>query len=129
MGGLRLIKSIAFPNMFMKAKTNVFEDHEATASNLKLMILSEKTSLFGDPYFGTNLKKYLFEQNDVVLRDLVIDSIYTAILQFMPQVLVDRKNIKVTSDKSNVYINIKAINLIDYQTNMYDITLTGSEII
>ena len=47
----------------------------------------------------------------------------------MPQVLVDRKNIKVTTDRTNVYINIKATNLIDYQTNMYDITLTGSEII
>lgn len=124
-----MIKSIAFPNMFMKAKTNIFEDHEATASNLKLMILSEKTSLFGDPYFGTTLKKYLFEQNDVVLRDLVIDSIYTAILQFMPQVLVERKNIKVTSDRTNVYINIKATNLVDYQTDMYNITLTGSEIV
>ena len=115
--------------MFNKAATKVVEGHEATANNLKLMIMSEKTSLFGDPYFGTNLKKYLFEQNDAVLRDIVIDSIYTAILQFMPQVLVDRKNIKVTSDRTKVYINIKATNLTDYQTDMYNITLTGSEIV
>ena len=107
----------------------MFQDHEATASNLRLMLLSEKTSLFGDPYFGTNLKKYLFEQNDAVLRDIVVDSIYTAILQFMPQVLVERKNIIITSDRENVYIKIKATNLIDYQTDTYNITLTGSEII
>lgn len=124
-----MIRSLSFPSMFNKAATKVVEGHEATANNLKLMIMSEKTSLFGDPYFGTNLKKYLFEQNDAVLRDIVIDSIYTAILQFMPQVLVDRKNIKVTSDRTKVYINIKATNLTDYQTDMYNITLTGSEIV
>lgn len=124
-----MIRSLSFPSMFNKAVTKVVEGHEATANNLKLMIMSEKTSLFGDPYFGTNLKKYLFEQNDAVLRDIVIDSIYTAILQFMPQVLVDRKNIKVTSDRTKVYINIKATNLTDYQTDMYNITLTGSEIV
>ena len=124
-----MIRSIAFPNMFNKSKTIVFEDHEATASNLKLMILSEKTSLFGDPYFGTNLQKYLFDQNDAVLRDLVVDSLYTAILQFMPQVLVNRNDITITSDKANVYIKIKAINLIDYQNDIYNITLTGSEIV
>lgn len=124
-----MMQSFSFPSMFNKAKTKIIDEHEATASNLKLLIMSEKTSLFGDPYFGTNLKKYLFEQNDVVLRDIVIDSIYTAILQFMPQVLVERKNIKVTSDRTNVYINIKATNLVDYQTDMYNITLTGSEIV
>jgi phage baseplate assembly protein W len=124
-----MIKSIAFPSMFNRGSTKVYSDHEATASNLKLLLLSDKTSLFGDPYFGTNLKKFMFDQNNRVLRDIVIDSIYTAILQFMPQVLVERKDIKVTSDRTKLFINIKAKNLIDYQTDMYNITLTGSEIV
>ena len=83
-----MIKSFAFPNMFNKASTRIINDHEATASNLKLLLLSDRTSLFGDPYYGTLLKKYLFDQNDVVLRDIIIDSIYTAILQFMPQIVI-----------------------------------------
>ena len=124
-----MIKSFAFPNMFNKASTRIINDHEATASNLKLLLLSDRTSLFGDPYYGTLLKKYLFDQNDVVLRDIIIDSIYTAILQFMPQIVIQRKDIIVTSDKEKVFIKIKALNLLDYQTDLYNITLTGSEII
>ena len=124
-----MIKSLSFPSMFNMASTKVYSDHEATASNLKLLLLSDKTSLFGDPYFGTNIRKFIFDQNNKVLRDIVVDSIYTAILQFMPQILVDRKDIKIRSDRTTLYINIKAKNLIDYQTDMYNIILTGSEII
>ena len=124
-----MIKSLAFPNMFNKASTRIITDHEATASNLRLLLLSDRTSLFGDPYYGTILKKYLFDQNDIVLRDIIIDSIYTAILQFMPQIVIQRKDIIVTSDKEKVFIKIKALNLLDYQTDLYNITLTGSEII
>lgn len=124
-----MIQSLNFPNMFTHATTIVAEDHQATVNNLKLLLLSCKESLFGDPYFGTNLKRYTFEQNNVVLRDIVIDSLYTAILQFMPQLLLKRKDIELTSDRDKLYINIKAKNLIDYQTDLYNITLTGSEFV
>nr|DAU00316.1 MAG TPA: lysozyme [Bacteriophage sp.] len=48
------------------------------------MLKSTKSSLFGDPYYGTNIKKLLFNQNDSVLVDILIDDIYVAILDFMP---------------------------------------------
>ena len=55
----------------------------------------------------------MFEQNNKILQDLIIDDIYTAILTFMPQLILDRKDIKVTSDRDTVYVNIKATNLLD----------------
>ena len=119
--------SIKFPDMLSNTVTNIVSDHEATASNLKLLLLSDKYSLLGDPYFGTNIKKLIFEQNNTVLRDLVIDDIYTAIITFMPQLIISRKDITVTSDRAHVYVNIKATNLIDYTTDMYNINLTSSE--
>ena len=79
-----MIKSIQFPKMFNRTSANTVEDHEATSQNLRLLLLSDKTSLFGDPYYGTILKRLMFNQNDIVLQDIVIDAIYTAILQFMP---------------------------------------------
>lgn len=121
------MKSINFPDMIFNTTTNIIEDHEATASNLKLLLLSDKGSLFGDPYYGTNLKKLTFEQNNQVIKDLIIDDIYTAILTFMPQLILDRKDITITSDKATVYVNIKATNLIDYTTDLYNINLTSSE--
>lgn len=119
--------SIKFPDMLSNTTTNLVEDHEATLSNLKLLLLSDKYSLFGDPYYGTNLKKLMFNQNNTVLADLVIDDIYTAITTFIPQIWVDRKDITVTSDKYNIYVNIKATNLIDYTTDLYNINLTNSD--
>lgn len=116
--------SLDFPNMFSSTRTNLIEDHEATYSNLRLLLLSEKTSLFGDPYFGTRLKRVLYEQNSVILQDLIIDEIYTAIIMFMPQIRLKRSDITVTSDGVDVYATIRCTNLVDYVTDLYTINLT-----
>ena len=76
--------SIAFPEMFTTATTNLVVDYNATLSNLKLLLMSDKLSLFGDTYYGTNLIQMLFENNNTILKDLLIDDIYTAIATFMP---------------------------------------------
>ena len=116
--------SLDFPDMFTHTKTKLIEDHEATISNLILLLLSEKTSLFGDPYFGTVLKRVIYEQNSAILQDLIIDEIYTAIIMFMPQIKIKRDDIKVTSDGTDVYATINCINLIDYTNDLYTINLT-----
>ena len=116
--------SINFPDMVNNTTTNLIKDKEATASNLKILVMSDKTSLFGDPYFGTLLKKYIFEQNNVVLRDLIVDEIYTAIKIFLPQILVTRKDIIVTSNGVDIFARVKCLNLLDYTTNIYNINLT-----
>ena len=92
-----------------------------------LLLLSDKGSLFGDPYYGTSLKKLIFEQNNIVIKDLIIDDIYTNILTFMPQLLIKRSDITITHDLANVYVNIKALNLLYYTTDLYNINLTSSE--
>lgn len=74
-----MIKSLSFPDMFTTGSTKIKYDSEATKQNLKLLLLSTKQSLLGDPNYGTNIKKLIFEQNDSILRDIVIDDIYTNI--------------------------------------------------
>ena len=54
------MNSVAFPIMLNNSSTNIVKDHDATASNLKLLILSDKTSLFGDSYLSTNIKKLIY---------------------------------------------------------------------
>lgn len=115
--------SIAFPDMVSNTNTKIISDHEATWSNLKLLLLSAKQTLFGDPYFGSNLKKLMFEQNNQVLRDIVIDDIYTTILSFMPQITLKRNDIEIISNRETVYIKIKCTNLLDYQVNTYTLNM------
>lgn len=119
--------SLSFPKMFSNSRTLLYKDHEATASNLKLLLASDRTSLFGDPYYGTALKRVIYERNSAVLQDLIIDEIYTSILIFMPQIKLSRNDITVTSDGTDVYAKINCINLIDYTTDMYTINLTSSD--
>ena len=118
------MKSIAFPQMFTRTVTNTVSDHDATLQNLKLLLWSEKGELFGDPYYGTGFKKYLYDQNDLVLEDIIIDDVYTTIALFMPQIKVNRKDIKlIRDDKGQLSVTIKCTNLVDFTTDLYTIVL------
>lgn len=122
--------SLAFPDMFAKdgVRTKIIEDHEATFSNLKLVLGATKNSLLGDPDFGSLLKRKLFEQNTPILQDLVIDDIYTTILTFMPQLVLKRSDITITSNNVDLFATIKCTNLIDYELDTYTINLTTESV-
>lgn len=122
------MRSLKFPKMFSTNYTQVWntdEHHEATAQNTKLTLWSDRGSLFGDPYFGLLLKKYMFEQNSYALRDILIDMIYTQLAIFMPQIKVERKDITIIQNqaKGTLICQFAALNLIDYQVNTYELVL------
>ena len=121
------MNAVRFPNMLSSNKTAIIKDLEATKQNLELLLSSYKKTMLGDPYFGTNLRKLTFENNNAILRDLVIDDIYTSINTFMPQIRVLRKNIEITSDRNSIYVRIKAQNLLDFSFNEYNIKLLEVE--
>ena len=116
-----MIKSFSFPNMFSTGITKIKYDGEATRQNLKLLLMSTKQSLFGDPGYGTNLKKLIFEQNNAILRDIVIDDIYMNIATYLPQLRVQRKDIELVTSGKSLYVNVRARNMLDY--NFEDISL------
>lgn len=116
--------SLAFPNIFNSSQTLLYNDYEATLTNLKLLIKSHCGELFGDPHFGNNLDTFIYENNSTVLRDLIIDDIYVAIQKFMPQIDVQRKNITVIGDDTKLSVSIIAVNRLDKTTNLYEIQLT-----
>lgn len=95
--------------------------------NLKLLLETSKTELLGDPFFGTNLTRLLFEPNDVILRDLIIDEIYLAIRTFLKEISVRRSDIKIKQFKSNVEISINFQYNIDGTNDIYNIKLTSGE--
>lgn len=117
--------SIAFPDMLSLTKTNLVEDRKATYSNLYLILKTvTKECLFGDPYYGTNLLRIIYQQNNLILKDLVVDEIYTAIRTYIPQLQLTRNNIKVNGEGTKLFAEIRAINLIDQQLDLYTIELT-----
>lgn len=121
------MNAVRFPDMLSSNKTAIVKDKDATRQNLEMLLQSEKLTLLGDPYFGTNLSKLFFEYNNVVLQDIIIDDIYSAINTYMPQVRVLRDNINLTSVGNTVSVHIVAQNLLDYSFDEYDIRLLTVE--
>ena len=122
------MNSIGFPHMFNTGNTIVVKDsNKATLQDIGLLLSSEKGELFGDPFYGIRLKRFVFEQNNYVLRDILIDEIYTQLLAFQPQITVKRNDIKIEQRGKDIYIRFKAINNLDFTTNMYDLVLFKGE--
>ena len=123
-------RSISFPDMLSISSTNLIEDYDATVQNLKLLLTSEQESLFGDPFFGLDLRHNKYEQNfKEIWDDLLVDKIYTAIISFMPQIIVKRKDILIERDDTlgTLSVKIKCQNQNNLQTNLYNIVLFQSE--
>lgn len=122
------MRSIKFPKMFSTNSTDVWLETEykaATSQNLKLALLSMRGELLGDPYFGMLLQKYLFEQNNYLTRDLLVDMIYTNIALFIPQLRVRRSDISIIPSKKlgQLICKIHGVNQIDYTPNTYELVL------
>lgn len=115
--------SISFPNIFTSSRTNLIKDKEAIKQNIRLTLLSDRLSLYGDPYFGSILKKLIFEQGDSILRDIVIDEIYTCLNIFIPQIVIDRKDISLNIKNNTVFIDMKYYYITDKTSDMYQIEL------
>ena len=117
------MKSFSWPDIFKGGRVEIISDKDAIKSNLKLLLGAEKTGLFGDPGFGTLLKRYLYEQNTTVMQDLVREEIFDSIRRYAPQVRVDRSGIIIEKDKTTVYININYTYINETISDMFSIQI------
>lgn len=119
--------SFAFPTMLTNTRSTLLSDLEAVRSNLKLTLQSERLSLFGDPFFGTQLKRLIFEQSHSIVVDLVVDEIYTTIITFIPQVYLSREDIELTTNGVDLFVTIHYVYLPNNTSDLYKINLTNYE--
>lgn len=119
--------SFNFPSMLNTVTSKLIQDKEAIRSNVLLLLQSERKTLFGDPYFGSQLKRMLFEQSTTVITDLVVDELYTTLTTFIPQIFLTRKDITLTCDGTDIYATVKYVFVLDNTVDLYTINLTESE--
>ena len=67
----------------------------------------------------------MFNQNSYILKDMLIDTIYTQIAIFLPQIKISRNDIELISEplKGRVVCKFRGINQIDYTHNTYNLVL------
>lgn len=122
------MKSLKFPDMISDNYVQtITDDDKATLQNIILLLGSEKGEFKFDPFFGIRLKRYMFEQNNKVLRDILIDEIYEQLVIFMPQLIVKRSDITIEPDKTKLYVNIKVRNQKDFKLNTYNLVIFDTE--
>jgi phage baseplate assembly protein W len=102
-------------------------EKELILQNLKLLLQTHKGELLGDPYFGTDLVKIFFDQNDRITQDLIIDEIYESINLFMSEITVTRKDIKIVSENNKVDIVINFVYNKDGKNDLFNIQLIQAE--
>ena len=122
------MRSYKFPKMFNSNSSQIWREDEygkATRQNALLLLQSERGEFECDPYFGILLKHYLFNQNSYLLKDMLIDTLYTQIAIFLPQIKVSRNAIDIVSDtqKGRLYCRFHGINQIDYTHNTFNLLL------
>ena len=122
------MRSFKFPKMFKSNRSNIWREDEynkATRQNVLLLLQSERGEFECDPYFGILLKHYMFYQNSYILKDMLIDTIYTQLAIFLPQIRVSRNNIDIVTDqlKGRMYCSFSGINQIDYTHNTFNLLL------
>ena len=121
--------SFAWPDMFGYRDSELNSDKDAVRQNLVLLLNGERGTLFGDPGYGAALKQVLFEPNNTVVKDLIIDELYSCIQTFLPQVFVRRNDIVISSYKNidvraDIYVTYK----FDNTTDLYSINLTSNHL-
>ena len=119
--------SIAWPDMFTSVETKLLADKKAVASNLILLLNSERMELFGDPYYGAMLKPIIFQPNNSIIADLLIDEILNTLQNYMPQIYVTRSDIEIRSDRINLYAIIRVTYRKDSTSDLYTINLTNNQ--
>jgi hypothetical protein len=67
----------------------------------------------------------MFNQNSYILKDMLLDTIYTQIAIFLPQVKISRNSIDIITDKQKgkLYCSFSGINQIDYTNNTFNLLL------
>ena len=122
------MRSYKFPKMFRSNSSRIWREDEynkATRQNVLLLLQSERGEFECDPYFGILLKHYMFNQNSYILKDMLIDTIYTQIAIFLPQVKISRESIDLIADplKGRLYCSFSGTNQIDYTHNTFNLLL------
>lgn len=95
------------------------DSNNAIKSNLIHLLLTNKGERFYLPDFGTNLKKFIFNQNDNISVNEIRDEINLSISKYLPNLKVTNLSVNPSEDNNvSVIVNIDYVVTDDvFQTN------------
>ncbi len=88
-------------NFFVKRNDNT---PDAIKSNLYFLLTTEKKSRFYNRSYGTDLRKFIFEQNDEVTVFDIEQEIKNTVKKFMPNLTIN--NVAVEQNENTLLLTI-----------------------
>ena len=97
-------------------------------SNVRNLLLTKKGERVGQPNFGTNLHRLLFEPNDDSLEDKIFQAVDSAVRLWLPQLTINEINIEATNemkDSHEVSVSITFTANYNSQSVKVDFNING----
>lgn len=106
-----------FPDMLGAKTSNIITDfNSATILNIINLLSSEQGEFIYDPFYGLALKRKLFDPNDTVMVNNLIDDIVLQINTFIPQVSINRNDIVIDqTTRGKTYLRLKFMSKVTYE--------------
>ena len=100
--------SITHPKMFSLINGNTETDSLDISINrsIALILLTAKGEVFGNPNFGSDIRKFLFQNYTDSMRDLLIDEIVESISNWEDRIVINRGDISIEQDDLALKIHI-----------------------
>lgn len=85
--------NIKFPITDDVKKNFLMQRNETTMdgikSNLMLLLITEKGTRYFQRDYGTDLRRFLFEQSDEITQSDIVDDIKLVVKKYMPKITID----------------------------------------
>lgn len=100
--------SITHPKMISITNGNVDIDKLDTSINrsIALILLTGKGEVFGNPEFGSNIRKFLFDNYNDNLKELIIDEIIDSVSKWEDRIIINRSDISIEQEDLTLKIHI-----------------------
>ena len=81
---------------------------EALKSDLLHLLFTDKGSRYYLPTFGTNLRRYIFQPNDITTHQDIMTEIQDAVNTFLPGLRINNINVEIDpNDENTAIVSIK----------------------
>ena len=122
--GLSLPLDYGDQGFFDKTRTTL----QQTRSNIKNLLLTIKGERLGNPTFGSDLMRIIFEQDDGSLGDRIEETIRASVSEWLPYVNI--KSIETTTDERNpnqLNVRLDFTIDVDQQVAQLDLNLRAAD--
>lgn len=123
--------TISFPTIFNRitGRGQVSDGVRSINESLRSLLLTSRGELFGDPLFGCNIVRNVYDHNDKILNDILKKDIVDSIANYMSSLIkVTYDDISIINSGNKVEITIRYyINKSDSISTYKLVMLEGAE--